>query len=101
MQSGMFLVVVGNAKMIEAAKKYVLKEFGLVVEVEEDGGAFLQGTLKEEVPGINDEGLKEYNAAMDGIESLILGHASAGVDVSSKEYIEGLKSAVEGCANNI
>ena len=101
MQSGMLPVVVGRAKMVEAAIKYVIEEFGLVVEIESDGSAFLQGTLKEDVPGINDEGLKEYNAAMDGIESLILGHAAAGIDVTSKEYLEGLRSAVEGCANNI
>lgn len=39
-------------------------------------------------------------AAIDGLESLILGHACAGIDVTSAKYVEGIKSALEGIGNN-
>lgn len=42
-----------------------------------------------------------WNAAVDAIESLVLAHACAGVDIQSKAYIEGLKTAIEACSNNI
>lgn len=44
---------------------------------------------------------QEYNAAMDAIESIILGHACAGIDIESPAYLEGIESAVNGCANNL
>ena len=40
-------------------------------------------------------------AAMDAIESLVLGHACAGVDVASPAYIEGIETAGEACCNNL
>ena len=42
-----------------------------------------------------------FNAAIDGLESLILGHACAGVDVESPAYVEGVESAVEAIANHL
>lgn len=41
----------------------------------------------------------EYIAAIDGLESLILAHACAGIDVASPAYREGIKTAVEAIAN--
>ena len=38
-------------------------------------------------------------AAMDAIESLILAHACAGVDVKNPAYIEGIETAVEACSS--
>lgn len=42
-----------------------------------------------------------FNAAMDGIESLVMAQFSAGVDVASPAYLEGLESAIEAIGNNI
>jgi hypothetical protein len=42
-----------------------------------------------------------YNAAMDGLESLILGLASAGIDVSTEAFKTGIQSAVEAINNNV
>jgi len=42
-----------------------------------------------------------YNYAMDALESMILGHACAGIDITTPAYIEGIESAVQGCANSI
>ena len=43
---------------------------------------------------------RQYNAALDGLESLILAHACAGVDVESPAYVEGIETAVEAIANH-
>jgi len=42
-----------------------------------------------------------YNAAIDGLESLILAHACAGLDVESPAYVEGIETAVEAIANHL
>ncbi len=42
-----------------------------------------------------------YNAAIDGLESLILAHACAGVDIESEAYVEGVETAVEAISNNL
>ena len=47
------------------------------------------------------EGNRNFNYAVHGIESLVLGLACAGFDVTSNIFKEGLRAAFEGCANNI
>jgi len=49
----------------------------------------------------NDPEDELYNVAMDAIESIVLAHAMAEVDVCSKGYIEGLETAVNNCASNL
>jgi hypothetical protein len=44
---------------------------------------------------------RHYNAVIDGLESLILAHACAGVDVESPAYVEGIETAVEAIANHV
>lgn len=41
----------------------------------------------------------KFNAAIEGIESVILGHACAGLDVAAKAYIEGIRTALEAIGN--
>lgn len=43
----------------------------------------------------------DFNKRMDALESIILAHACAGIDISSPAYVEGVETAVESCANNI
>lgn len=59
------------------------------------------GTINSDLkqPGRDDNG-SLFNAAIDGLESLILSHARAGADVESPEYVEGIETAVEAIANN-
>ena len=64
----------------------VLKNFGIGKQLEEDSD--------------NDDN-NDFNCAMDGIESMILAHAVAGIDVDSPAYIEGIETAVDACANNL
>ena len=61
---------------------------------EKSGGGSITSQLKE--PG-NDF----YNAAIDGMESLILAHACAGIDVRSPAYIKGIETAIDAVANSI
>lgn len=42
----------------------------------------------------------EADMALDVLESLILAHASAGVDVESDAYIEGVNTALDSVANH-
>ena len=54
------------------------------------------------VASISDELGDEYGSwrdMVDGITSMILAHYCAGVDVTSSQYIEGINTAIENCAN--
>jgi hypothetical protein len=42
-----------------------------------------------------------YNHMMDAIEDMVLAHACAGIDIESPAYIEGIETAVQGCADNV
>ena len=53
-----------------------------------------RGGMSEETEEERDSRIL-YNAAIDGIESLILAHACAGIDVESPAYLEGLETAVQ------
>lgn len=84
--------------------------FGIVVEVgdEYDHTGKKSGSIISDLftsPTDEDEAefqaTERYNAAMDAIESIILAHACAGIDIESQAYLEGIKTAVEACANNI
>lgn len=70
-----------------------LDAFGIVVTLTGDEGGSITSTLKE--------GHAEYDSVIDGIESMILAHAIAGIDVNSPSYLEGIETAVIGAANNI
>jgi len=42
----------------------------------------------------------EYDASVNAIESLILAHACAGIDISCPAYVEGIETAVEAILNH-
>jgi hypothetical protein len=73
------------------------KCFGIVVTLSGDGGGKLTSDLKEGGPVTEDD--SAYEAAMDGIESMILAHAVAGIDITDPKYLEGIETAVESCSN--
>ena len=41
------------------------------------------------------------DAAMDGVESLVLAHACAGIDVQNPRYAEGIRTCMDACASNL
>jgi hypothetical protein len=74
-------------------------------------GAYLGGTissdLHEERPEDIEGGSKKdtewdrAEAAIDALESVILAHANAGIDIASPAYVEGIETAVQACGNNL
>lgn len=76
--------------------------FGITIELgrwpskEEPACGTITSYLQEDLTGDD----KEYLAAIDALESLILAHACAGVDVTSLAYIEGIESAVAAIAHH-
>ena len=68
--------------------------FGITVELTGTAGK-ITSDLKD---GSDDA---ELVAAMDAIESLILAHACAGIDVASPAYVQGIETAVETCWNKL
>ena len=81
-------------------KHFKLGIFGIVASVGFNGAG--KGESGSITSNLHEEGddVELFNAAMDGIESLVLAHAVSGVNVCSEEYVESVKSAVEACANN-
>jgi hypothetical protein len=65
--------------------------------VEEPGSGSIISELREPETAAN----RQYNAAIDGLEALILAHACAGVDVESPAYVEGIETAVNAIANHV
>ncbi|MFH1265215.1 MAG: hypothetical protein ABIK89_05765, partial [Planctomycetota bacterium] len=58
------------------------------------------GSIVSDLRGPEAAANRQYNAAIDGLESLILAHACAGVDVESPAYVEGIETAVDAVANH-
>ena len=65
-------------------------------DVEEPGS----GTIVSDLHTAKTAANRQYNAAVDGLESLILAHACAGVNVESPAYVEGIETAVDAVANH-
>lgn len=74
---------------------------GIVVELTGDGGGSITSDLHE-LPtegGIEEEKLTaDYNHMMDALESTILAHACAGIDITTPAYLEGIETACQACA---
>jgi len=83
------------------ARKIQLPCYGITLTlarengVEEPGSGSIVSDLREPDTATN----RQYNAAIDGLEALILAHACAGVDVESPAYLEGIETAVDAIAN--
>ena len=72
--------------------------FGIVVSLTGDGGGNITSDLHEETGDFYDDSV--YNTGIDAIESMILAHAIAGVDVEEPAYLEGIETAVDALAQS-
>jgi hypothetical protein len=76
--------------------------FGIGIHLNRDDrpAAPTTGTITSDlhIPG-RGTAVRAFNAAVDGVESLILAHACAGVDVEAAAYIEGIETAVIAISN--
>jgi hypothetical protein len=69
---------------------------GITVTLDGEGAGTITSDLHE--VGVRaDTAL--YNAAIDGLESMILGHACAGMDITTPAYLEGVEVAIEAVCN--
>jgi len=64
-------------------------------------GGSITSDLKHPDDQCDDREEQEFNTAIDGLESLILAHACAGIDICSPAYLEGIETAVEAISNNV
>jgi len=63
------------------------------------GFGTIESNLQREEPSMSSTG-NEYNGALDAIESIILAHAVAGIDIASPAYVEGIETAIDAIVNN-
>jgi hypothetical protein len=80
-------------------KTYTIPEYKIIVNVADGGVATIESGLQEALVG-SDLEAGEFYAVVDAIESLILAHAQAGIDINSPAYVTGLKTCLEAIANN-
>ena len=66
---------------------------------ESQAGGFSKTSITESEEEVSTR--LKYNGAIDGIESMILAHACAGIDVTTPDYLEGIETAVEAVGNNL
>ena len=67
------------------------------LELDDKGGGTVSSSLTKNVEIMG----KLYLGAMHGLESIVLAHACAGVNVEDKKYLEGIKTAIEAIYNNL
>lgn len=89
-------------------KKIELPIYGIVVTLSPDGkSGRIESELDRDRPDDCDGGSEEdtsydlFNGAMDGIESVILAHAVAGIDIQAPAYVKGIQTAVDACEANL
>lgn len=70
--------------------------YSIVIELNGKSGA-LTSALHDGEAEEGDDSL--YDAAADAVESMILAHAIAGIDVTSEAYVKGVVTAVDSITN--
>jgi hypothetical protein len=56
-------------------------------------------SISSDMPAPDYVANRDFNSAVDGIESMILAHFCAGIDVSTPAYLEGIETAYEALCN--
>ena len=86
--------------------------YGFVIELSDDENS---GSVKSRLSSkmddepfeqspmdfVPEDSLNEYHFYVNAIESLVLAHACAGIDIESPAYIEGIETAVEAASNKL
>ena len=88
-------------KNVEKNVKIIL-DCGLKLTINtETGNGSITSSLKEPGTVKTSDERHEWDTAMDAIESLVLAHACAGVDVKAPAYQKGLETSLEAITNNL
>ena len=99
-----------DSPVLERVEPIQLPCYGIVVELTGDGGGSITSEMHDK-PNYDEcsnkadrqeeyESTLRYNGAIDGIESMVLAHAMAGIDITTPAYIEGIETAEQGAGNN-
>ncbi len=74
----------------------------ITLQLDGRGGGNSSSTLHitEAEAGFGAEHRASYNSAIDGVEAVLLAHVCAGVNVTHRDYVRGLASALEVIANH-
>lgn len=67
--------------------------YGIVVQLDGKGSGTIDSELHDDGEGA------EISYALDGIESMILAHACAEIDISTPAYMQGIEIAVDSVHN--
>jgi hypothetical protein len=81
-----------------------IPELGIELQIKGKSGTILKGVKEINLEGMNPEETeesKELCGALDAVDSLILAHACAGINVKDPKYIEGVQVTLEAIANNL
>jgi len=83
-------------------RTYNLPKYGIKVSIGENSSS-IESNLSDYLfdDHISDDAHESHKAIIDVIEALVLAHASAGVDVGSDAYMEGLDTTMDALANNM
>ena len=75
----------------------------ITLQLDGEGGGAVQSTLQitEQDADFEAEYRQDYNSAVNGLESLVLAHACAGVDVQDARYVAGIGAALEAISNHM
>jgi len=89
--------------MNPAGRTIRLQCYGITITLGRENGEDKPGSgaITSDLRAAGTASNRQFNAAIDGLESLILAHACAGVDVESLAYVEGVETAVEAIANHV
>ena len=73
-----------------------------IIETNNSVGAISTHGIKQRIDFKKDikekRKIREFNVAIDGIESLVLACACGGIEVEGKEFVQAVNDAVEACA---
>jgi len=85
--------------------------YGIAIALNDNGEELTGGSITSDLlePLTDEDGIllpnqteiEQYNNCMNTIESIVLAHAVAGVDVESPAYLEGIETVVQAIGNNM
>jgi hypothetical protein len=75
----------------------------ITLQLDGEGGGAVQSTLQitERDADFEAEYQQDYNSAVNGLESLVLAHACAGVNVQDARYVAGIGAALDAISNHM
>jgi hypothetical protein len=86
----------GRGKTIPHTQRIELGANYILIERHNKDSAEIESNLH----GTDTEEDRDYNSAIDGMESLLLAMAIEGVDFTTPSMLDALQSAIDGITNN-